>query len=319
MFEGGTHDILFFDVDGDGERELITISTSSRAPGIFIFKRSADITAAWQKFAVSEGFFTEGLSIGDVDGDGRMEIICGADLYSQPAGGPYAGHWTRQVYAPTFREMCRTQLADITGNGLPDIIITESEYMDGYLSWYENRMKEDPLNPWLEHRIEENLIYSHTLEARLDTAGKVHVFLAEMEQGGWNAPYNFNARLIEYIASDCGKTWERKVLHQDDGVCGAIVDDIDGDGELEVIGKSLGRYWHNPKIQIWDRQATPSRLSSWEHRMIDRDKPVTGVDLLAVDIRGRGLNDIVCGNLVVCKSHLATFYHTRYCAGCICL
>jgi hypothetical protein len=80
-------------------------------------------------------------------------------------------------------------------------------------------------------------------------------------------------------------------------VCGAVVDDIDGDGELEVIGKSLGRYWNNPKVQIWDQKATPSVLTCFEHKIIDRDKPTTGVDIFAVDIDGDGLKDIICGNL----------------------
>ena len=297
-FEGGAHDILFVDIDGDGKRELIAIACYTSTPGIYILKPNDDLTKPWRKYAVYEGIFSEGLSIGDIDGDGRLEIVCGPDLYTQPEGGTYAGKWRRQVYAPTMREMCRTALGDLTGSGRPDIIVVESEYMDGYLSWYENRMIEDPEHPFIEHRVEEEMVYAHALEAIWNAGDKIwSVYTAEMEQGGWDAPYNFSSRLCEYRVTEEGKNWDRHILHKDDGVCGAVVKDIDNDGELEIIGKSLGRYWNNPKVQIWDKKEKPSVLTEFKHTIIDRDKPLTGVDVFAVDLRNSGCNDILCGNL----------------------
>ncbi len=223
-FEGGPHDIIFADVDGDGQNELLVIACYTSTPGIFIFKKRGDSLASWQKHTVSLGYFTEGLSVGDLDGDGRLEIVCGPDWYKAPADGPYAGPWQRHVYAPNFREMCRTVCVDITGNGRPDILITDSEYMDGALSWFENRLLEDPARPWVEHRLEEDLIYSHALEVERDASNTtLHLYMAEMEQGGWNASYNPKARLIRYSTADRGQSWQRSVLHKGDGVCGGVL------------------------------------------------------------------------------------------------
>ena len=37
-----------------------------------------------------------------------------------------------------------------------------------------------------------------------ERSGKTHVFLAEMAQGGWDPPYNHDARLLRYTTSRRG-------------------------------------------------------------------------------------------------------------------
>lgn len=292
LFEGGPHDIIFGDIDGDGEREMVTIACYTSTPGVYIYKKAGNAALTWKKHCVADGVFAEGLSVGDVNGDGKLEIVCGPDLYTQPAEGPYSGPWVRVVYAPNFREMCRTAMIDITGNGRPDIVIAESEYMDGGISWFENRVLEDPEELWVEHVIEKGLVYAHSLNAwYVKDKSEVHIFAAEMSQGGWNAPYNHNARLIEYISSDMGKTWETNIIYKGEGTHQAIMVDIDGDGDREIAGKDCS----NAKIQIWKRECEAVFPVRFKHVLLDRHKPYTATDILAADIDGDGLNDIVCG------------------------
>ncbi|MDD5673773.1 MAG: VCBS repeat-containing protein [Chitinivibrionales bacterium] len=297
VFGGAPHDILFADLDNDGENELVAIACYSPTPGIFAYKRSPGLKSPWKKFALSEGIFTEGLSVGDLNGDGKLEIVCGPDWYAQPQAGPFSGPWHRKVFAPNFREMCRTALADITGNGRPDIVITDSEYMDGFLSWFENRLLEDPANPWIEHRLEEGLVYSHSLDIKHNPqTGETLIFTAEMEQGGWSAPYNFDARLMTFATKDSGTTWEKEVLYKGEGTHQAKMYDIDGDGQWEIIGKIPDQYTHNPKVQIWKRRDKPTLNVSFKHRFLDRDKPVTAIEIMAADIDGDGRPDVACGS-----------------------
>ena len=296
-FEGGSHDIVFGDIDGDGENELMTIACYTKTPGIFIFKRGPDLKQPWKKYPVVEGIFTEGLSVGDINGDGKLEIICGPDWYTAPEEGPYTGKWTRRTFAPNFREMCRTGLIDISGNGRPDIVIQESEYDEGRLSWFENRVLEDNKHPWVEHIVDENLIFAHSLSIWTNEDKKaIHIFSAEMEKGGWNAPYNPDARLIEYITLNKGLNWERDILYNNEGTHQAIAFDIDRDGEQEIVGKTSGAYWHNPKVQIWKKQKGLNALNSYNHCFIDRDKPTGGSDIVASDVDGDGLKDVICAS-----------------------
>lgn len=291
-FEGNNHDIVFGDIDNDGEAELVTISAFPKDPGIFIFKPKDDVKNTWNKFTVQRGIFTEGLSLGDLDGDGYLEIVCGPDWYKAPKDGPYAGVWQRQTFAYNFREMCRTALVDITGNGRPDIVITDSEYLDAYLSWFENRMLEDPDNPWIEHRIDEGLKYSHSLDFVRDGTD-VTLFVGEMQQGGWNPPYNHDARLMLYSTKDNGSTWERSVISRGEGTHQAILCDVDQDGDLEIVGKTWAKKIGNPKLQMWKQ--SKNKLPEFRHRFIDRDKPYTATDIITADIKGEGKKDIVCG------------------------
>jgi len=45
---GGAHDLLFVDLDGDGERELVANAMYCDVPGIFAYKGEADPALPWQ-------------------------------------------------------------------------------------------------------------------------------------------------------------------------------------------------------------------------------------------------------------------------------
>jgi hypothetical protein len=288
---GGPHDLLFFDVDRDGETELIANAMYCKVPGLFIYKRRSDFTQPWEKYTVQTGFSGEGTVAADLDGDGKVEIISGPYIYSCPDAGPLSGLWKRDEFAAGFREMCRAALVDITGNGKLDVIIAESEYPDGRMSWFENRTMEDPDNPWTEHPMDLTLNFAHSMQVWQDPDGGAHIFLAEMAQGGWNPPYNWDARLFHFATIDNGDTWHGEVIRQGTGSHEATAYDIDGDGEIEFIGKECYR----PRVQIWKRREEPSSLIRFRHRFLDREKPYTATDILAMDVDGDDFQDVVCG------------------------
>ncbi len=289
---GGPHDVIVCDVDGDGRPELIAAAVYVKVSGLFLYKPGEDPAKPWRKHMVQEGRFGDGTAAADVDGDGYAEIVGGPYLWHCPAGGPFAGPWQRTDIAPGFREMCRAGFVDVTGNGRADAVIAEAEFLDGRLSWFENRLPEDPENPWVEHLLADDLYYAHSLETWRDPKdGTAHIFVAEMAEGGWSAPRNRGARLIRFSTSDGGKSWRREVLHRGSGTHNATVCDVDTDGELEVVGKQ----WLHPKVQIWKKRPGASPLTRFRHRLLDRDKPETAIDILAVDVDGDGLADVVCG------------------------
>lgn len=288
--DGSAHDIVFADMDGDGQRELVANAAYCAHPGLFVYKPGADVTAPWVKHPVGQGAFAEGVSIGDLDGDGRLDLVHGPYVYLQPTSDPYAGPWERTVFAPSFREMCRTALVDVTGRGRLDIIVAESEYMDGRFSWFENRLREDPQHPWWEREIDHGWVYAHSLQAWSE-GKRAHVFIAEMAAGGWNAPRNWDARVLELTTADQGATWQRDLISKGQGTHQAIMADVDGDGRREVVGKQ----WQVPAVHVWDRVSVPSLPVRFEHRLLDRDKPYTAIDILATDVDGDGKEDVVCG------------------------
>ena len=288
----GAHDLIFCDLDGDGRDELIANNTYGRIWGVFAYKRPADITQPWIKHAIHTGFAEEALTAADLDGDGRPEIISGPSIYSMPAAGPFSAIWRRTNYALNFREMVRVAAVDVNADSRMDIVIAESEYPDGLLSWFENKGG----NTWQEHRIDQGWNFAHSLNARRDAStGEVRIFIAEMMKGGWDAPYNYDARLAEFRSSDNGKSWRSEILHQGVGTHQAVQFDIDKDGEYEVVGHIWGQKLKEAKIQIFKKRAAPPPLTQLRHRLLDKDKPYTGTDIVATDVDGDGLQDVVCG------------------------
>ena len=291
----GAHDLYFFDIDGDGERELIANAAYGEVWGVFIYKRTKDPFAPWKKHTVQTGFAQEGLAAGDFTGDGKIEIISGPDWYRYLGDNPFDSEWERNTFAPDFREMSRVAAHDISGNGKPDVVIMESEYKDGRLAWFENRISENPDQPWIKHELSQGLIFAHSLNVRRDkTTGATRIFVGEMNGGGWWQPINLDARLQEFISDDNGKNWTPEIIYRGAGTHQAQPFDIDNDGELEIAGKEWGLHHNLPKVHFYKKKPVSPNLQ-FEHRFIDRDKKLTATDLVIADVDGDGLDDIICG------------------------
>lgn len=295
-FEGNPHDLLFYDIDQDGAHELVAAACYSKTPGIYIFKLDlTNMTQPWAKSEVYSGHFNEGLNIADFDGDGLPEIICGADYYHMTDGDPLGKRWQRTVYAPNFREMCRTAYGDFTGNGKLDIALTESEYLDGRLSWFENKIENGEVT-FVEHEILKNVVYGHSFQTFEREDGKLSVMLGEMAQGGWDAPYNHDARILFLHFAGDGTNPEIELVYHGQGTHQACMADIDGDGELEVVGKAWGHYWQNPKVHVFKKAKEKSVFAyGVKHAFIDRDKDFRATDIIPFDVNGNGEVDVICG------------------------
>jgi hypothetical protein len=297
---GLPHDIVFGDVDGDGRLEMVANAMYCDQPGLSVYKVPANPTKAWKKQVVQDGISAEGTATGDLNGDGKQEIVSGPFWYSAPDCGAFSGQPWKTHYIGGFREFCRAGIIDVNGDGRLDVVLVENEYPDGRLAWFENRLKHDPESPWIEHSIDASLNYSHTLRAWHDQKTKrVQILAAEMNEGGWEALYNWEARLIMYSTTDGGKSWHREIIYQGEGTHEAVFAELDGSGTRVIFGHSAlipakgGGYtgW----VQMFRPRQKPSVLSQYRHSFIDRQKPCTAIDINAIDVDGDGRLDVVCG------------------------
>lgn len=284
---GHPHDILIADVDGDGRNEIVVVRMYIARPGVYIYRPGADIRSPWIETVVQCGTSGDGTTIGDFDGDGKVEIVAGPFLYHSPEGGPFADGWIQTNLAPGLRDMCRATSIDITGDGVPNIVVAESEYPDCRVSWFEHSG-----GRWTEHALDAPFDFIHSLDSWRESDGSVSVFLAEMNQGGWDAPYNHDARLVRYNSRSRGESWTREILSQGYGTFQAFGVDVDGDGEREILGAPAIT---GTNVCVWKKRERPSFPLRYRHRFMDRVKPWTGTDLLVADVDGDGRQDVVCG------------------------
>ncbi len=125
----------FVDLTGDGEPELVHMTG-----GVLGWSAPDDgASEPWVFHALSDqrGYvtFTHGLGVGDLDGDGRADVLEATGYFLQPpslAGDPI---WTRvdQAFAPGGAQM---PVLDVDGDGDADIVTSLEAHGYG-LAWFE--------------------------------------------------------------------------------------------------------------------------------------------------------------------------------------
>jgi putative membrane-bound dehydrogenase-like protein len=125
----------FTDIDGDGKPEIIC-----NHDGYFGYAKAdwSDPAKPWTFHPISWkgtwGRFNHGLGVGDVNGDGKLDVIEASGWLEQPAS--LAGDPIWKHHAFTFGGGAQFYAYDVNGDGLPDIVGSTAAHGYG-LAWWE--------------------------------------------------------------------------------------------------------------------------------------------------------------------------------------
>jgi len=131
---------VFRDIDGDGKPDILF--AGPQATLAYAKPDPANPTAVWKVHNISEPGLAgaHGMGVGDINGDGRMDVVNSRGWWEQPASGAAEGPW--KFHPAQFGNGgAEMGVYDVNGDGLVDVVTAISAHTWG-LAWFEQ--KRDP-------------------------------------------------------------------------------------------------------------------------------------------------------------------------------
>ena len=113
--------------------------------------------AHWVGHAISDQSYGHGIGAGDVNGDGRTDIITPKGWFEAPPD-PRNGKW---IFHPEFDLGITGFIStmDVNGDGLPDLVTTLAH--DYGILWYEQKKDAQGNRTWVKHVIDNAWSQAH--------------------------------------------------------------------------------------------------------------------------------------------------------------
>jgi len=192
----------------------------------------------WIRHEISFRSFGHGIGAGDVNGDGRTDIITPKGWFESPEE-PRHGEW---IFHPEF-DLGATGFIytdDVNEDGLPDLVTSLGH--DYGIFWYEQQKDGAGRRHWVKHIVDDGWSQAHALTlADLNGDGRKEIitgkrFYAHEHDPGANEP--LGVYWYESYKSAEGVQWRRHIIDYGTRAGGGMqipVMDIDGDGDLDIV------------------------------------------------------------------------------------
>ncbi len=240
------------DYDSDGVPELHSACYRKERPlEVFRFAKGEGGKPIMKPFILGREGGGHGFAFGDVNGDGREDVLCEIGWYERPEGDPFARPW--KYHAETdlskFHTSCPFVVKDLTGDGRLDIIFGRG-HAYGLYWWEQLQPKSDGTTQWKHHVIDESWSQAHCLRlADIDGDGEEDLIAGKCiwaHDGG--DPGAADPPVIYYYTWDTStKKFTRHTIADESEHIALgrqfAVEDLNADGRLDLVAPSKTGLW----------------------------------------------------------------------------
>ncbi|MEO0532206.1 MAG: VCBS repeat-containing protein [Planctomycetota bacterium] len=248
------------DLTGDGSPEVLL----QAGGGLYAAELSPHVNGLWEWVRLARLRSDEGIGVGDIDNDGDLDLVVGdlaVDsevehptrlLWLENPGG-LQPPWRKHSIGSTEHAIDRVEVGDLDADGWPDIVVSIERYPgdapDASLYWFA-RNSPGRNAEWERTELVRQYSMNNLSLGDVDRDGDLDIAVSE-HKGPRLRLQLWENRTREGEGFRCRELGRGAEMH-----LGARLFDLDGDGDLDIVGHAWDRH---ELLHVWRNDHSPSQ------------------------------------------------------------